>query len=136
MKNLPFNCKMGKVSVSPADWKTGKKDSLNEPWFIRYRFYDGKTGKSKFVRLSNFNRVDSLEGRRKELKEFLAFDEDRLEKGYNPINGNFTENEFSRKIGEVNSKMPFEAALKFADSKINISEDTRKQETNNCKSSA
>ncbi len=133
MLNLPENRRMGKVSITPKNWKTGKKPSLNKMWLIRYRYYDDNKGISKQVSISNFNRVNSLEERRRLLQDSLDFEIDNLQNnGWDPILGECIPSlKKEVVVNEVSKYMPFESALKFADTKIKVSEDTRKQETNN-----
>ncbi len=40
MINFPENRRMGKVSITPDNWKTDGKSLLKKKWVIRYRYYD------------------------------------------------------------------------------------------------
>ena len=71
MINLPGNRRMGKVYISPKNWKTGGKSLLKEMWFIRYRYYDDNKGVSKQIWISDFNRVNDLNERRQHLQDAL-----------------------------------------------------------------
>jgi integrase len=122
---------MGKVSVTPKNWETGTaiKSLLKKQWVIRYRYYDDNKGKSKQIWISDFNRVNDLEQRRQQLRDALASEIDSLKnKGWDPINKACIA-ALTEKIDEISPLMSFESALKFADTKIRVSEDTRKKET-------
>jgi len=131
MLNLPENRRMGKVSITPKNWKTGGKSLLKEMWIIRYRYYDDKKGISKQVWISDFNRVDTLEERRKQLIDALASEIDSLQNnGWDPILGECISSlQKEVAVNEISKYMSFESALKFADTKIKVSEDTRTHET-------
>jgi len=131
MISLPGNRRMGKVSVTPKNWETGGKSLLKKMWVIRYRYYDDNKGINKGIWISDFNRVDDLEERRQQLRDALAAETDNLKNnGWDPINkaciAALTKKENTDKISNL---MSFEDALKFADTKIKVSEETRKHET-------
>jgi len=122
---------MGKVSITPKNWKTGGKSLLKKQWVIRYRYYDDNKGISKQIWISDFNRINDLEERRKHLQDAYDAEIDRLKNnGWDPINNGciavLTKKE---NADEISNLMSFEDALKFADTKIKVSEETRKQET-------
>lgn len=122
---------MGKVSITPDNWESGGKETLSEQWVIRYRYYH-HDGQVKNVWISDFNHgFDTLTERRKQLRDALAFEINRLENnGWNPIL-----KEYAIPINrvaaadEVSKFMTFVDALTFADTKIKVSAETRKQET-------
>ena len=128
---LPGNRRMGKVSITPKNWKTGGKLLLKKQWVIRYRYYDDNKGISKQIWISDFNRINDLEERRKQLQDAHDAEIERLKNnGWDPINNAciavLTKKE---NADEISNLMSFEDALKFADTKIKVSEETRKQET-------
>lgn len=126
---LPGNRRMGKVSILPKNWETGGKSLLKKQWVIRYRYYDDNKGISKQIWISDFNRVTDIEQRRQQLRDALSSEIDSLKnKGWDPINKACIA-ALTEKIDEVGPHMSFESALKFADTKIRVSEDTRKKET-------
>ena len=122
MINLPGNRRMGKVYISPKNWKTGGKSLLKEMWFIRYRYYDDNKGVSKQIWISDFNRVNDLNERRQHLQDALDAEIDNLQNnGWDPIAkaciASLTRDNANVKISNM---MPFEDALKFADTKIKV----------------
>lgn len=126
---LPGNRRMGKVSISPKNWETGGKSLLKKQWVIRYRYYDDNKGVNKQIWISDFNRVNDVGQRRQQLRDALASEIDSLKnKGWDPINKACIA-ALIEKIDEVGPHMSFESALKFADTKIRVSEDTKKKET-------
>jgi hypothetical protein len=50
---LPGKRRMGKVSITPKNWKTGSKSLLKKQWVIRYRYYDDNKGISKQIWISD-----------------------------------------------------------------------------------
>ena len=131
MINLPGNRRMGKVSITPENWKTGGKTLLKKQWVIRYRYYDDNKGISKQIWISDFNRIDDLEERRRQLKDALDAEIENLKNnGWDPI-AKACIASLTKKVvnNEISNFMSFEAALKFADTKIKVSEETRKHET-------
>jgi integrase len=111
---------MGKVFISPKNFETGGKALLKEEWLIRYRFYDDNTGKSKQVSISDFNRIDTLEERRRQLKDALAFEIDRLtNKGWNPITKTYAR-VATEPISRISETTPFIKALEYAKDKVKV----------------
>ncbi len=131
MLHLLGNRRMGKVSITPKNWETGGKTLLKKQWVIRYRYYDDNKGISKQIWISDFNRVDALVERRRHLQDALDAEIENLKNnGWDPI-AKACIASLTKKVvdNEISNLMSFEAALKFADTKIKVSEETRKHET-------
>lgn len=109
MKQLPNNCRVGKFSVSPNNWKTTKAD-ISKPWTITYWFYDDNLGTKKQVRVQGMNHAETQSERKYFTIQILEDELTTLKDGYNPI----TEIFYRRKIQEVEPETPFGQALKFA----------------------
>ena len=128
---LPENRRMGKVSFTPKNWETGGKSLLKLKWVIRYRYYDDNKGICKEVWISDFNRVNTLEGRRQQLKDALAAEIDNLlNNGWDPIEkACISKLKKDEPTNAISNLMSFIDALNFASSKMTVSEETRKHET-------
>jgi len=121
---------MGKVSITPKNWETGGKSLLKKQWVIRYRYYDDNKGISKQIWISDFNRVNDIEERRQQLKDARDAEIENLKNnGWDPINKACIATLIKKDSASgISNMMSFEAALRFADTKIKVSEETRKQE--------
>jgi len=59
MQHLPNNCRAGKISVYPKNWKTVSANK-NLIWRIWYRFYDDNLKKIRKVVIKGMNSIDDL----------------------------------------------------------------------------
>jgi integrase len=85
MIQLPNNCRIGKIGVSPKNWQSPKANPA-EDWMIFYRFYDDNLNQEKFVRIKNgLNRFDTLKEKQEFVKNALQVINDELLNGFNPI---------------------------------------------------
>jgi len=115
MQSLPNNCRAGKFSVYPANWKT-KQASILKPWRITYRFYDDNLNKSRKVVIKGMNDRQSARERQAVVWILIQEELELLQQGYNHI----TEN-FKKPQNDVSGQTPFLAALEYARDKIKIS---------------
>lgn len=67
MQQLPNNCRIGKISVFPSNWKTvsANKDLI---WRVTYWFYDDNLKQKKQVVIKGMNRVDTLAEKQRLIK--------------------------------------------------------------------
>lgn len=118
---LPNNCRAGKVSVFPNNWKTVKANP-NCKWRITYWFYDDNTGEKKQVVRKGMNDSPGLKAKQESTQFFL---EDELYDlqviGLNQITGVSSEEDESSEISE---HTPFNAALDFAFKKVKGADST------------
>lgn len=123
MKKLQNNCRVGKMSVQPKNWKQTGAD-ISMPWTITYYFYDDNRKEKKQVRMNGMNDKLILK-ERQQATAFILEEENRiLEAGYNPITG------IVEKDKEVTVNTLFIPALQFALDKIKCSK--KHKATLNC----
>jgi integrase len=115
MIQLPNNCKAS-ISVHPKNWQTSKASMKD--WYISYRFYDPSYPKPKQVIHRGMNRIKKLSERQKATKDILRAWIEALEEGYNPFLGGVKE------LTEISTDTPVFEALKWAASKVTVSEIT------------
>lgn len=132
MKLLPNNCRIGKMSVVPKNWKTTKgkiaESNLKSEWYIVYRFYDDNTGKVRQIKKRGMNDLESLSERITATKYLLANELELLESGYNPItNQQFIEETLNPDIPTENT--PFNMALDMALKSIDVEKHTKEDLT-------
>jgi integrase len=107
---LPNHCRIGKISVHPANWLDVDADPTIE-WYIHYRFHDpnyrDKYPKGYPVKRRNMNDIPDLATRRRVVKGLLENEKKNLLNGYNAILNKFVEaNEL-----EISPAAPFLTAL-------------------------
>ncbi|RFM30012.1 tyrosine-type recombinase/integrase [Deminuibacter soli] len=90
MLRLPNNCRAGKMSVFPKNWKT-LKASTKSHWYISYRFYDDNLKKNKQVVIKGMNVYSELPARQQITQEFLDDEIKRLQQGLNRITDKYVE---------------------------------------------
>jgi len=118
---LPNNCRYSEPSVHPKGWKGTSAKLVNESWYIKYRFYDDNTGKSKQV-LIRENRLSDLSQKQGFVISTLAGIKEALEaKGYNPIEKTWI-TPFTEPSKSLNSFTPFIDALNLAYNSLKLSE--------------
>src|SRR5579885_3013302 len=107
---LPNNCRAGKISVTPSNWKKPGA-STKKPWAISYWFYDDNLGSKIKVVIKGMNRLDTA-FERKEATQLLMDDEIDLiqNKGYNRITKSFS----YTNDADISGFTPLMQALYFA----------------------
>lgn len=110
MQQLPNNCRAGKFSVFPSDWRTVKA-SLKKPWRISYWFYDDNLNQKKKVVIKGMNDFKTLQERQDAVISLIESELDLIkQQGYNRITETFSIiNE-----GEITEFTPFIEALEWA----------------------
>lgn len=91
MLQLHDGCWVGKISVSPQNWKTAKS-SIKRKWKVQYYFHDpaykNKYPKGKYVPVKGgLNFIKDHDQRVVAAEELLKEVEYFLKRGYNPITG-------------------------------------------------
>lgn len=120
MRLLPNNCRVGNITISPANYKTGGKTLLKKDWYISYRFYDDNLGKKKQVTIRGFADFEDLEERRAAIEHRLkTITADLVELGYNPITGTVQKPIVAEpaKTEEIHKDAPFIEAMRYAKKK-------------------
>ena len=84
MISLPNNCRVGKFSVSPANWNTPDADP-NLNWRIIYWFYDDNLNEKKQVSIKGMNHFKTLKEKQEIVKTTLKGEMVFLKDGFNPI---------------------------------------------------
>lgn len=108
MLSLPNGCSCSKISVYPKGWDKGKI-SIDQDWYIHYRFYDPAREKPKQVIIKGMNIYKTLVERRSATKALLENEIHLLEnRGYNPFLGKLNE---GSSAGEIHPDTPFIDAL-------------------------
>ncbi len=103
MKQLSNNCRIGKISVFPKDWKTVRAN-VNITWYIKYRFYDDNIKRSKQVVIKGMNEFSTLKGKQVGVITLLNSEIADLENGLNKFTNQFFIDENSQKdISEKNT---------------------------------
>lgn len=127
MIQLPNNCRMGKVSIYPSNWKTTKA-SLKVTWRIVYRFYDDNIGTQKQIRKQGMNDLEDLLERQAATKVILQNEIELLKEGYNPIVNRQTK-EASEKEDIPSEKKTFNQAIDMALKSIDVEKHTKEDLT-------
>lgn len=125
---LPGNCRAGKFSVYPSNWKTTKANkSLN--WRISYWFIDDSIKKRKKITLKGMNRFETLREKQDAVRGILKDELRELKDlGYNHITKHYLNPEDPNLISELT---PFVEALDFAFEKL-ICEHQTKRDVASC----
>lgn len=116
MLPLPNGCRVGKISVSPANWDEPGA-STKKDWYIHYRFhhpdYKEKYKKGYLKILKGMNDEKSLSGRRSITRGLIKNEMAKLERGYSPIVNDMIESPATSEF-EIPSSTPFIPALQQA----------------------
>lgn len=116
MLQLPNNCRAGKFSVTPANWKS-QSAKVNSIWKISYWFYDDTLNQKKKVVIKGANRLTTLSEKQDHIREVITYETELLvDKGYNHITKQFT----ATHIGGVLGHTPFIPALEACYEKLDI----------------
>jgi integrase len=111
MLTLPNNCRTGKISVFPKNWKTVRANPSLK-WYIKYRFYDDTRGESKQVVIKGMNEFQTVAEKQDTVRVLLEEELDRLtNQGYNPITGTIVA---PAEAAEVSGSTPFIEAMDYA----------------------
>ena len=84
MHTLPNNCRAGKITVFPKNWKSVNANK-NLTWKIWYRFYDDNLNEVKLIIIKGMNSAEDLKEKREIVEIILADELAALKNGYNPI---------------------------------------------------
>lgn len=110
---LPHGCRVGKISVHPANWESPEADP-SATWYIFYRFHDPryrqKYPKGYPVQLRGMNDIKTLSTKRRVTRGLIENELRKLAAGLNPILGHI----IPASEREISPDCPFEAALKKA----------------------
>jgi len=124
MERLPNNCRVGKISVFPKNWKD-KNANKKLIWRIWYRFYDDNLKQSKKIVIKGMNRTVDLKEKQEHLQLLLTDEIEELKNGYNPIlkkQYNPVSKSYQKEINsdEVNPNTPFIKALELAHKDLQV----------------
>lgn len=120
MLQLPNNCRAGKISVYPTNWKTVRAD-VKLTWYIKYRFYDDNLKKSKQVVIKGMNDLSTLKEKQGATQILLDDEMDLLlNEGFNRITGAY----HIEVAEDITRHTPFIEALNFAFDRIKAGTDT------------
>jgi site-specific recombinase XerC len=109
MLSLLNGCSCSKISVHPKGWDKGKI-SLDQDWYIHYRFYDPSRPRPKQVVIKGMNAFKTLAERRSATVTLLENERDLLmNKGYNPFTGRIQNP--TPQEGDISPDTPFIDAL-------------------------
>jgi len=89
MQQLPDNCRAGKFSVFPKNWKTVSANK-NLKWRINYWFYDDNLKIKKQVITKGMNRAETVYEKQALVKIALEAEQEDLLNGYNPISNTYS----------------------------------------------
>lgn len=128
MRTLPNNCRAGKFSVYPNNWKTAAADPTLS-WRIIYWFYDDNLKQRKQVPIKGMNHLESLKEKQEVTKAAIKNELQELENGYNPI----TKSYFNNPESEIDEHTPLLEALEFALTNAVLVHNTRIDVTNTLK---
>ena len=132
MKQLKGNCRYGKMTIYPPDYKSGKKSLLKIDWYIKYRFYDDNLKKSKQVVIKGgVNTLDEVSQRIIDIDDIKKKEIDSLEnRGWNPILGHSKVPYLDPENKELNKFTYLIPALKEAIKLLQVIPDTIEKEYN------
>jgi integrase len=120
MQQLPNNCRIGKMTVYPANWKTVRAD-VRLTWYIKYRFYDDTLKKEKQV-IIKANKYHTLKEKQESIRLLLEDEEhELLVKGLNKITGLYSVTQED----DISEYTPFVDALNYAYDKVKISHNSK-----------
>lgn len=123
MLPLPNGCSCSKISVHPKNWKSGNP-SLQQDWYIHYRFYDPAMDRPKQVIIKGMNSFKDLTSRRSATQTLLDHETDLLiNQGYNPFTGACISTVYTDR--EIDPNTPFIRALQRAREMMNRSKSTK-----------
>lgn len=119
---LPAGCSMSKPVIHPKNWKQVTA-SLNEDWYIFYRFYDpvNKPG-GKQRQMKGMNAYRTIAERRQATQHVLSDEMALLKSGYNPVTDSYAEKGLP---GALNEWTPLNRALHLAYAGLSCAEVTK-----------
>jgi integrase len=122
MLQLPNNCRAGKMSVYPSNWKTVRANyKLN--WRISYWFYDDVLKQKKKVVLKGMNSLQSLKEKQRATQ--LLMDDEVLQiqlKGFNRVTQTYS---VLNNEADISEYTPFVLALEWALSNVKVEPKTK-----------
>jgi len=120
MLQLPNNCRAGKFSVYPKNWKSNKADK-NLSWRVTYWFFDDNLKKKKQVKYTGMNMYDTLAEKQDAVKKILHNEERDLKQGVNHI-----QKIISDSNAEISENTFFVNALNYAFKNLHVEPETKK----------
>jgi integrase len=121
MIQLQNNCRAGKMSVHPSNWKTSKA-SLKIPWRISYWFFDDNINKKLKVVIKGMNHLQTINERRAAVELLISDENDLIQRqAYNRITKVYGEINDS----EISSLTPFKESLYYAFEHITVAPNTK-----------
>jgi integrase len=130
MQRLPNNCRVGKFSVFPSNWKTAAADP-KLTWRIVYWFYDDNLNQKKQVPIKGMNHLETVKEKQEIVKIAMEAELEDLQNGYNPITGQFAD-DFESDC-EIDEHTGLLDALDFALKNAVLETNTRVDVTNTLK---
>jgi len=127
MKNLPHNCRVGKMSVYPKNWDKSKS-SMKYTWKIIYLFYDDKNHQKQQIRRKGMNDLHTWSERKQATLDLMADEMRLLEAGFNPIT-NVQIIEAPSNLDVPTEQTPFNQALDMALKSIDVEKHTKEDLT-------
>lgn len=116
MQHLTNNCRVGKISVYPQNWKTISANK-NLIWKIWYHFYDDNLQKIKKVVIKGMNNIENLKQKQEYLQIVLTDEIEALKKGYNPITKRY---QAEINPDDISPDIPFSKALELAHKDLQV----------------
>lgn len=123
MQYLQNNCRIGKISVFPNNWKS-KKAPVNIPWRINYWFYDDNLGVKKQVQLKGMNEFETVTERQLATKLIIQAELDRLKnKALNPVTKRMLTEDILPSVG-ISELSTLPEAMDFIYKSIDVAKST------------
>lgn len=120
MLQLPNNCRAGRFTVSPANWKS-QSAKVNTIWKIQYWFYDDNLKKRKLVSMKGMNRLTTLKEKQDYVNDTINYETDLIKvRGWNHITESFSVVMES----ELSGATPVAQALEHAFKKVQAEPNT------------
>lgn len=115
MQFLPNNCRMGKIHVHPANWKTVRAN-VKAKWYIKYVFYDDNLKQQKQVTIKGMNDCTNLKRKQQVTEDLINAEINVLQHGFNRITKQFSLTHET----EITEHTPFSEALQYAFTRIKV----------------
>lgn len=120
MLQLPNNCRAGKFSVYPKNWKSIKADK-SLLWRVTYWFFDDNLKKKKQVKYTGMNLYDTLSEKQDAVRKILCDEERDLKHGVNHIQKVIFDSN-----AEISENTFFVNALNYAFKNLHVEAETKK----------